>query len=136
MQHHLRDPNRDHDHGRIYRITYEGRDLLKPPKIDGQPIPALLEVLKTPEDEIRHRAKIELDKHDPDEVVAAAQNGGRRSTRRDKDYEHHLLEALWVHQWHNRVNRDLLEAVLQSPEPRARAQAVRVLCYWRGCLAT
>jgi hypothetical protein len=39
MQHHLRDPNRDHDHGRIYRITYEGRPLLTPPKIDGQPIP-------------------------------------------------------------------------------------------------
>ena len=25
LQHHLRDPNRDHEHGRIYRITYEGR---------------------------------------------------------------------------------------------------------------
>ena len=51
MQHHLRDPNRDHEHGRIYRMTYEGRDLLKPPPIHGQPIPALLEALKTPEDE-------------------------------------------------------------------------------------
>ena len=30
MQHHLRDPNRDHEHGRIYRVTYEGRPLLKP----------------------------------------------------------------------------------------------------------
>ena len=27
LQHHLRDPNRDHVHGRIYRMTYEGRDL-------------------------------------------------------------------------------------------------------------
>jgi len=40
LQHHLRDPNRDHQHGRIYRITYEGRPLLKPVKIDGQPIEA------------------------------------------------------------------------------------------------
>ena len=38
MQHHIRDPNRDHAHGRIYRITYEGRPLLKPEKIDGQPV--------------------------------------------------------------------------------------------------
>src|SRR6266542_3291378 len=30
MQHHIRDPNRDHQHGRIYRITYQGRALLKP----------------------------------------------------------------------------------------------------------
>src|SRR6185436_1921320 len=40
MQHHLRDPNRDHEHGRIYRITYTGRPLLQPKKIHGQPIPA------------------------------------------------------------------------------------------------
>src|SRR4029078_9093002 len=34
MQHHLRDPNRDHAHGRIYRMTYEGRPLTQAPKID------------------------------------------------------------------------------------------------------
>ncbi|MYJ95501.1 MAG: dehydrogenase, partial [Proteobacteria bacterium] len=28
MQHSARDPNRDHDHGRIYRVTYPGRDLV------------------------------------------------------------------------------------------------------------
>jgi hypothetical protein len=37
MQRHLRDPSRDHTHGRIYRITYEGRPLSKPPKIAGEP---------------------------------------------------------------------------------------------------
>ncbi|MBI3875312.1 MAG: dehydrogenase, partial [Verrucomicrobia bacterium] len=30
MQHHIRDPKRDKTHGRIYRVTYEGRPLLKP----------------------------------------------------------------------------------------------------------
>ena len=64
MQHHLRDPNRDQDHGRIYRITYEGRPLLTQPKIDGQPIPALLELLKEPENRTRELAKIELGKRD------------------------------------------------------------------------
>src|SRR6185369_8582993 len=33
-------------------------------------------------------------------------------------------------QWHNIVNVPLLNDVLKSPEPRARAQAVRVACYW------
>ena len=37
MQHHIRDPNRDHKHGRIYRITYPGRPLLKPVAIEGEP---------------------------------------------------------------------------------------------------
>ncbi|HYT58582.1 MAG TPA: PVC-type heme-binding CxxCH protein, partial [Haliangiales bacterium] len=57
MQHHIRDPNRDHAHGRIYRITYEGRPLLKPARIDGQPIEALLDLLKEPENNVRTRAK-------------------------------------------------------------------------------
>ena len=36
LQHHLRDPNRDHQHGRIYRLTYPSRPLLKPKKIHGE----------------------------------------------------------------------------------------------------
>ena len=50
---------------------------------------------------------------------------------KEAKYEHNLLEALWVHQWHNIVNDSLLKRMLKSPEPRARAQAVRVLGYWR-----
>ena len=38
MQHNVRDPNRDHQHGRIYRVTYKDRPLQKPVKIDGEPI--------------------------------------------------------------------------------------------------
>jgi hypothetical protein len=49
----------------------------------------------------------------------------------DPDYQHNLLEALWVRQMHNVVDEKLLKTVLRSPEPRARAAATRVLCYWR-----
>jgi azurin/glucose/arabinose dehydrogenase len=131
LQHHLRDPNRDHQHGRIYRITYEGRPLLVPKVIHDQPIPALLELLKEPENDVRMRAKIELGRHPANEVVDAVRGWLARLDSNDSDHEHHVLEALWVHQWHNIVNLDLLERVLKSPDPRARAQAVRVLGYWR-----
>lgn len=131
LQHHLRDPNRDHQHGRIYRITYEGRPLLEPKKIDGQPILALLELLKEPENDVRLRAKIELSKHEAKQVIGSTVDWVKRLDPKDATYEHNLLEALWVHQWHNVVNLDLLQRVLKSPEPRARAQGVRVLCYWR-----
>src|SRR5207247_4517316 len=70
MQHHIRDPNRDKSHGRIYRITYEGRQLLKAAKIDGEPIEKLIELLKEPENNVRTRAKIELGKHDSKKVIA------------------------------------------------------------------
>jgi len=131
MQHHLRDPNRDHDHGRIYRITYEGRPLLTPSKIDGQPVEALLELLKVPENDTRTLAKIELSKHDSAQVIEAADKWIGALDKNDPSYEHNRLEGLWVHQWLNVVSVRLLDEVLASPEPRARAAAVRVLSYWR-----
>ncbi len=131
MQHHLRDPNRDKEHGRIYRITYEGRPLLKPKKIDGESIPALLELLKEPENGVRELAKIELGKRDSTEVIAATKKWVAGLDRQDPNYEHQVTEALWVHQWHNIVDVDLLKRVLSSPNHRARAAAGRVLCYWR-----
>ena len=131
MQHHIRDPNRDKTHGRIYRITAEGRPLLKPVLIDGQPIEALLAALTTPEDDVRTRAKIELSKHDSAKVVAAVSKWTASLDKGDKEYEHHLSEALWVHQWHNVVNVDLLKRNLRSSDYHARAAATRVLCYWR-----
>jgi len=131
MQHHIRDPNRDKSHGRIYRITYEGRPLLKPAKIDGQPIQILLELLKEPENDVRTRAKIELGKHDTEKIIAAVKKWTASLDPKDKDYEHQMLEALWVHQWHNVVNEDLLKRTLRSPDFHARAAATRVLCYWR-----
>jgi hypothetical protein len=42
-----------------------------------------------------------------------------------------MMEALWVQQWHNRVDQALLRRMLRSTEPWARAAATRVLCYWR-----
>lgn len=134
MQHHLRDPNRDHGHGRIYKITYPGRDLLKPAKIHGQPLPALLDLLKEWEDITRQTAKIEIAKHSRDEVHAAVTKWVAGLDKSDKEYEHHRLEGLWTLQWNGIVDAKLLQAVLKSPEPRARAAATRVLCYQKDSL--
>lgn len=131
MQHHLRDPNRDQQHGRIYKLTYEGRPLLQPKKIHGESIENLLELLKEWEDNVRQRAKIELAKHEPAKVAAAAKAWAAKLDKSDPEFEHHRLEALWTHQWVDVVDVDLLKQVLASPEPRARAAATRVLCYWR-----
>ena len=131
MQHHIRDPNRDHGHGRVYRMTYEGRSLTKPAKISGQSVDGLLELLKSPENHVRELAKVELGARDTKQVLTAVNNWTRRLDRKDPSYEHHMMEALWVHQWHNEVNPVLLRRMLQSSEPKARAAAARVLCYSR-----
>jgi putative heme-binding domain-containing protein len=131
MQHNLRDPNRDREHGRVYRVTFEGRPLLKPAKIAGEPVTALLELLKEPENRTRYRTRIELSGRPTREVIPAVHQWIQRLDTNDPNYEHHMLEALWVYQQHNIVNEQLLDRVLQSPEPKARAAAARVLCYWR-----
>ena len=131
MQHNLRDPSRDRTHGRVYRVTYEGRPLSHPPQVAGEPIEKLLDVLKQPEARLRYRARLELSARDSDAVVAATQHWVDGLDAQDPDYEHQLVEALWVHQHHHRVNRPLLERVLRSPDFRARAAATRVLCNQR-----
>src|ERR1041384_1344050 len=129
LQHHLRDPSRDHVHGRIYRMTYEGRSLEKPAQIAGAPIENLLELLKEPENNVRTRAKIELGARDTKQVISAVQKWAGQFDPKKPSDQHHLMEALWVHQWHNVINESLLRQMLQSPEARARAAAVHVLCY-------
>ncbi|MCA9121067.1 MAG: ThuA domain-containing protein [Planctomycetaceae bacterium] len=130
MQHNVRDPNRDHAHGRIYRMTAVGRPLQKLVPIDGQPIPVLLENLKSPVDGIRHRTRIELSERDSQEVMAATKEWLKQFDPQSKDDAHHLLEALWLHQRHNGKNWDLLEQLLKSPEPHARIAAKTVQHFW------
>ncbi len=132
MQHSIRDPNRDHIHGRIWRVTYKGNALVQPAKITGEPTEKLLDLLKTYEDRTRYRVKIELSGRKSDEVIAATKKWLAGLDTKDAEYEHHRLEGLWVHQWHNAIDEELLKQVLRSPDYRARAAATRVLCYWRG----
>jgi glucose/arabinose dehydrogenase len=131
MQHNLRDKSRDKLHGRVYRVTYPSRPLLEPVRIAGAPIPQLLDALKTPENRVRYRARIELGGRDTSDVLPALQAWIARLDAKDPAYEHHMMEALWVQQWHNRVDEKLLARMLRSSDPWARAAATRVLCYWR-----
>ncbi len=134
LQHAIRDPARDRTHGRIYRVTYEGRELVKPAKIDGEPIDKLLELLKDPTERVRYRVRMELTGRKTEDVIAAAAKwikGLQEDAKDDRNIEHHLLEALWLHQSHNVVNKELLLTLLTAKDFRARAAAVRVLTYWR-----
>ncbi|MDH3583737.1 MAG: GDSL-type esterase/lipase family protein [Phycisphaerae bacterium] len=131
MQHNIRDPARDHEHGRIFRITHEGRPLSKHVAVDGQPIEKLLDLLKHPVNGIRHRTRVELSERDTKAVIAAAQKWVKQFDPKKKEDAHHILEILWLHQQHNVVNRPLLDQVLQSPEPHARIAAKTVQQFWK-----
>ena len=131
MQHNLRDPSRDQKHGRVYRVTYPSRPLSAPAKIAGEPLSALLDLLKSSEDRVRYRARIELSARKPQDVAAAVTKWVASLDKSDPEIEHHLTEGLWVRQQVDLPDEASLKERLRAKEARARAAATRVLCGWR-----
>lgn len=129
MQHNIRDPLRDHSHGRIYRITYPSRPLVKPAKVAGASINELLDNLKLPEYRTRYRTRRELRGRPVSQVLTAITPWAAKLDKKDPRYEHNLLEALWVSWGLNKVDQKLLRQLLLAKDYRARAAAVRVLRY-------
>ena len=130
MQHNIRDPSRDHKHGRILRLTVKDRPLQKPVAIHGEPIAKLLENLKHPVDGVRQRTRVELSSRDSDEVIAAAQAWAADFDPNDEEEAHHILEALWLHQQHNVKNQELLAKLLDSEVGHAATAAGIVQHFW------
>lgn len=124
MQHSARDPLRDHEHGRIYRVTYPARPLVKPAKVAEASIPELLENLKLPEYRTRYRTRRELRGRDADKVLAALKPWAAK-----QGDERLKLEALWVSWGIDQLDQDLLGELLKAKDHRVRAAAVRVLRY-------
>ncbi|MBV6654790.1 MAG: hypothetical protein KI786_13580, partial [Mameliella sp.] len=106
MQHNARDPLRDHAHGRIYRVTYPGRPLVEAPQIAGATIPVLLENLKLPEYRARYRTRKELAGRAATDVLPALRKWAKNLDAESTRYEQYLLEALWVTQGLNRVEKN------------------------------
>ncbi len=129
MQHNARDPLRDHVHGRIYRITFPSRPLVKPAEIAGAPLSKLFENLKLPEYRSRYRTRREIRSHPAEKVLPALLAWVAKLDPADPHYEHHLLEALWTTWGLNKVNEPLLTKLLQAQDYHVRAAAVRVLRY-------
>ncbi|MGO9469814.1 MAG: PVC-type heme-binding CxxCH protein [Isosphaeraceae bacterium] len=134
MQHSLRDPKRDHTHGRIWRISYPTRPLVQKARIAGATVAELLDLLKAYEDRVRYRARRELRERPEQEVLSALDRWVAGLNKSDPDYWRQMLEALWLHQSESNFDAALLEQVLSCPEPRARAAATRVAGYWRDRL--
>jgi len=129
MQHSARDPHRDHVHGRVYRITYPSRPLVKPAQIHGASLEVLLNNLKLHEYRSRYRSRRELRSRDADKVAAAVTKWVASLDKNDSQYEHNLLEAMWVTWGINKIDKDLIQQLLGAKDHRARAAAVRAIRY-------
>ncbi len=127
MQHNLRDPSRDHLHGRIYRVTAEGREPQPVVKLDKASTADVVASLGSPTLAERYRARLELTGRNPDEVIGAVNNWVKQFDAKDPEHARNLVEAMWVGQQIRHSDFDLLRVLLESPKADARAAAIRAL---------
>ena len=127
----FRDPRRDHTHGRIWRVTAKGRKTVPRPQLVGPSATRLLESLKSSESFERHHAKRVLKEMGAEKVVPALAAWLKSLDPADAQFEHHRLEGLWMYQALDVPNPPLLEAVLKSKTPQARAAGTRVIPQWK-----
>ncbi|MBC7904648.1 MAG: DUF1080 domain-containing protein [Gemmatimonadaceae bacterium] len=126
----LRDPQRDKTHGRVWKITALGRPLSKPPVLDGQSIPNLLNELKSDDYWVRYQSRRLLASKPAAAVLPAVAEWIKSLSTSGAAYEHHLMEALAVYETFETVDEPLLRKLLKAREPRARAYAAQVTGRW------
>ena len=133
----FRDPRRDHEHGRIWRVTAKERPLVEKPKFTGATVTQLLEHLRSPEMYTRSQAKRVLAEKGAKEVAPALQKWVGVLNVLDlseAEREHARLEALWTYESINVVEPKLLTELLESKDARVRAAAVRTISHWHDLL--
>ena len=127
MQHNLRDPSRDHLHGRIYRVTTEGRETQPVLKLDKASTVEVVAALGSPTLAERYRARLELTSRDPKEVGAGITDWLKQFDASNPDHARHFVEALWTYQRRKAIQTTILDDVLTSPASEARAAGIRVI---------
>ncbi len=135
----FRDARRDREHGRIWRVTAKGRPLVKRSSPVERSTVELLSDLGSEEGYTRDMARRVLWTRDPQAVRAAVPTWLTGLDRGATGFERLRLEGLRLIQavvsgLPGDIDRSLLEAVLTSPEPRARAAAARIVADWAGRL--
>src|SRR5690554_1751092 len=110
------DPRRDQQHGRIWRIKAKDRPLVHRPTLATADLNELLEALKARENWTRSQAKQMLKQKGAETVRPALEQWVSSLDALAPDFEHHLLEALWVYQSLDIVNEPLLRQLLETKD--------------------
>jgi putative heme-binding domain-containing protein len=122
-----RHPDRDKEHGRIWRVTAKGRALVKPPSLADATASDLLALVDSPERWTAYQAKRLLFEKDSAAIVAALEAWVPTLKAGDPKDEYRRLHALSLYEAHEALRPDLLKSLLRSPDPKIRAYANRSL---------
>ncbi len=123
----FRDDRRDHENGRIWRISAKGKPPLKAPPIRSATVAQLLKNLESPEPWVVSMSKRVLIERGHDVLAPVL------DWERGLEGEHAealRLHALWLHVGLHRVERDVLQRCLTADDARVRAAAIRVGRHW------
>jgi putative heme-binding domain-containing protein len=123
----FRDPRRDHEHGRIWRVTYKGRPLLKKPDLLKASNAELFANLSSKNGQLRQQSRRVLTERGEAKIKADLESWTQKQSS-----EQGQLEALWMWQSIDSVNVDLLKKTLAAKDGRVRAAATRVLSFWQN----
>ena len=120
----FRDPRRDHDHGRIWRITAKGRPLEAYRDFTSEGDRALLDnLLSSNSYDARQSRRVLTERG-----ARVLSDLGKWTARQTN--EPALLQALWMYQSILVRNDLLLDQLLGAHDGRIRAAATRVLAAW------
>ena len=100
------------------------------PTIRGESPERLLDLLREPENHVRHWARRHLQNGPEDAVLSALETWVDELDPEDPNYEHHLTEALWVYAGRDIMERALHTKLLGAKNPNARAAAARLIRHW------
>ncbi|HWE04931.1 MAG TPA: HEAT repeat domain-containing protein [Tepidisphaeraceae bacterium] len=126
----LHHPDRDHVHGRIWRIAAKGMASVTQPELTTLSIPDLFEQLRSPERWTRFQTKRLLAEKEASPVCHALEKWLVSLDPSDPQYEHLLYESLGVFESQETINEKLLQRLLSAGDARARAYAVGVIGHW------
>ncbi len=127
MQYSQRDPNRDHVHGRIYRLLGADKKTITPATQHGKTAADICEQFREYEWRTRYRARRELHDRPAAEVLPAVAKWVAALKETDPDFDRLRCEALWVQQGHHAIDVKLADAVLACKTFNARAAVVHIL---------
>ncbi len=122
----FRDSRRDHKHGRIWRISFDGRDLVERPNLPAASDPELIAALNSSEGWTRQQAMVEMRSREPEAMLAALSSAAQPE---NVDPELAKLRRLWGTQSLNRLDLAQAAQLAESPNPKARAGALRSIYY-------
>jgi putative heme-binding domain-containing protein len=125
-----RHPDRDKEHGRIWRVTYQDRPLVKSASLANATVSDLLEQLDSPERWTSYQAKRLLFERETKEVTTALDAWVAKLKAGDAKDEYRRLQALAIYEAHETARPELLKSLLRSPDARIRAYATRTLSTW------